>query len=71
MRKGVDILIGIRELKGYLRIGQTTLHRLVTEEDFPVYRVAQGNGGRMLWISSKSLVSEWLRTKIQQAKTQA
>jgi len=64
MKKGVDILIGVRELKSYLRVGTKTLDRLVTEERFPVYKIRQG-GGRQLWVSSQALIQEWLAGKIK------
>jgi len=67
MKKGVDLLVGVRELKSYLRVGTKTLDRLVTKENFPVHKIQQGNG-RRLWLSSKALIQEWLAEKIRQAK---
>lgn len=64
MKKGVDLLVGVRELKSYMRVGTETLDRLVTEENFPVHKIQQGNG-RRLWISSQALIQEWLAGKIK------
>ncbi|MCA9464687.1 MAG: hypothetical protein KC643_04495 [Nitrospira sp.] len=64
MKKGIDLLVGVRELKSYLRVGTETLNRLVTEEHFPVHKIRQGNG-RQLWISSQALVHEWLAGRIK------
>lgn len=65
MRKGVDLLIGIRELKAYLHVGTKTLDRLVTEENFPVHKIQQGTG-QELWISSHALIQKWLAEKIKE-----
>ena len=64
MRKGVDLLVGIREMKSHLRVGVETLKRLVEKEGLPVYKLAQGNG-RLLWISSATLIHQWLAEKIR------
>lgn len=63
MKKGVDLLVGIRELKSYLHVGTKTLDRLVTEENFPVHKIRQGTG-REVWISSQTLIREWLARRI-------
>ncbi len=68
MPKSHEVLTGVREIKNHLRVGVDTLKMLVEEEEFPIYRLPRRNGGA-LWISSKTLVEEWLRTRIQQAKT--
>jgi hypothetical protein len=68
MRKGTDLILGVRGLKDYLHVGMGTLNRLVAEENFPVYKIRQGTG-RELWVSSKGLVEEWIRGRIQHAHT--
>jgi predicted DNA-binding transcriptional regulator AlpA len=65
MKKGFDLLVGVRELKSYLRVGTNTLDRLINEEGFPVYKIQQG-GGRHLWVSSHALIHEWLAGKIKE-----
>lgn len=64
MKKGVDLIVGIRELKSYLRVGTNTLDRLINEEGFPVYKIQQG-GRRQLWVSSHALIREWLAGRIK------
>ncbi len=70
MPRSHEVLTGVREIKTHLRVGVATLKRLVEEEEFPVYKLPRRDGSS-LWISSKNLVDEWLRTRIQQAKTLA
>ncbi len=64
MKKGVDLIVGVRELKSYLHVGTKTLERLVTEENLPVHKIQQGNGQK-LWISSQSLIQQWLAEKVK------
>lgn len=68
MPKSHEVLTGVREIKAHLKVGVATLERLVEEEEFPVYFLPRKSGGS-LWISSKILIEEWLRTRIQQAKS--
>ena len=49
------VLIGVRSICAYTRIGPHTLNRLVKQHDFPATRLPDGR-----WCTSKRLIDDWI-----------
>jgi hypothetical protein len=49
------VLIGVRNICAYTKIGPHTLERLINQHDFPATRLPDGR-----WCTSKRLIDEWI-----------
>lgn len=49
------VLIGVRNICAYTKIGFHTLERLVEQHEFPATRLPDGR-----WCTSKSLIDNWI-----------
>lgn len=52
------ILVGVRSICAYVRIGAATFYRWHQAEDFPAMRTPAGR-----WCTSSGLIDEWILTR--------
>ncbi len=62
------VLIGVRTICRYMRIGPQTFYKLHTHHDFPATQLPDGR-----WCTSRTLIDEWIiaRWKVQKAQHNA
>ncbi len=59
------VLIGVRAICRYTRIGNGTFYKWKNDHDFPVARLP---GGR--WATTRTLIDEWFRARWKQQRGQ-
>jgi len=64
MNKHSGLLIGGRKIRQFCGVGTDTLYLWMEKYGFPVTRFPTERGAGY-WVTSPSLVEEWLRHKVQ------
>jgi len=64
------LLVGTRRIREYCGIGVSTFYRWVDLYQFPVVRFPNENGTGGLWVSSPSLIEQWLKGHMEQERSE-